>query len=162
MFSLCWVSYASVHLYREFWAQSKPVIEKDPDKYHSDKQTLSNVDFTNFLLYGMSQFINGAVADQFDLRKLMPINFIIQAIIFSLIAMTGFLSGEYAYVQFYVWLSVLGLVQSICFPAFVHVVANWFSEKNRGLAVGCFCSCVNIGNVIGAQLGQALLRAFND
>ena len=79
-----------------------------------------------------------------------------------LIAMTGFLGGEYAYVQFYVWFSLLGLVQSICFPAFVHIVANWFSEKHRGIAVGSFCSCVNIGDIIGAQIGQALLRAFDN
>ena len=75
--------------------------------------------------------------------------------------MTGFLGGEYANVQFYVWFSLLGLIQSICFPAFVHIVANWFSQKNRGIAVGSFCSCVNIGDIIGAQLGQALLRAFD-
>ena len=76
--------------------------------------------------------------------------------------MTGFLGGTYAYVQFYAWFSILGLVQSICFPAFIHIVANWFSEKKRGIAVGSFCSCVNIGDIIGAQLGQGLLRAFND
>ena len=114
------------------------------------------------MLYGFSQFVTGAVADQFDMRKLLPINFIVQAIIFFLIAMTGFLGGEYAYVQFYFWLSFLGPIQSICFPAFVHVVANWFSKKHRGIAVGCFCSCVNIGNIIGAQLGQGLLTAFNN
>ena len=79
-----------------------------------------------------------------------------------LVAMTGFLGGTYAYVQFYAWFSILGLIQSICFPAFIHIVANWFSEKNRGIAVGSFCSCVNIGNIIGAQLGQGLLSAFDN
>ena len=76
--------------------------------------------------------------------------------------MTGFLGGEYAYVQFYIWFSLLGLVQSICFPAFIHIVANWFSLRNRGTAVGGFCSCVCIGDIIGAQLGQALLRLFDN
>ena len=54
MFSLCWVSYASTHVYREFWAESKPIIEDNPDKYHSSKEILSNVDFANFMLYGCS------------------------------------------------------------------------------------------------------------
>ena len=153
MFALCYFSYASVHIYREFWSQSKPVIEDNMDKYHSSKQTLSNVDFCNFLIYGFTQFGNGALADSFNLQKLLPLNFIVQSVIFFGIAMTGFLGGEYAYVQYYAWFCLLGLIQSVCFPAFIHIVANWFSEKNRGIAVGSFCSCVNIGNIIGAQIG---------
>ena len=54
MFSLCYLSYGSVHIYREFWSVSKPAIEDDSDKYHVSKQTLSNVDFTNFMVYGLT------------------------------------------------------------------------------------------------------------
>lgn len=102
------------------------------------------------------------MADNFNLQKLLPINFLIQAVVFFAVAMTGFNGGEYAYVQFAVWLSVLGPVQSLCFPAFVHIIANWFSSKSRGLAVAGFVTCVNVGNIIGAQVGQALLRSWND
>lgn len=73
MFGLSYLSYGSVHIYREFWSQAKPVIEDNFDKYHSDKQTLSNVDFANFMIYGLSQFFNGVMADQFNLKKLLPI-----------------------------------------------------------------------------------------
>ena len=59
MFALCYASYASIHIYREFWSISKPEIEKsyeEGDKKYGDvtKQTLSNVDFTNFLVYVLS------------------------------------------------------------------------------------------------------------
>ena len=37
MFTLCYLGYSVIHVYREFWSQSKPVIEKDFSKYHSDK-----------------------------------------------------------------------------------------------------------------------------
>ena len=74
--------------------------------------------------------------------------------------MTGFVGGESSEVQFYVWFSILGLIQSICFPAFIHIVANWFPERRRGIAMCAFCSCVNIGDILGAQLGQALLSGF--
>ena len=150
MFLLCYFSYGSVHIYREFWSQSKPEIEANYAKYHSDKQTLSNVDFTNFMIYGMTQFANGVLADQINLKRLLPIVYVLQAIIYVLIAMTGFVGGAHADVQFYIWFSLLGLVQSICFPAFIHIVANWFSEKHRGMAVGGFCTCVNVGDIIGA------------
>ena len=67
MFALCYVGYGSVHVYREFWSQSKPEIEDQEDFYHCDKQTLSNIDFTNFMIYGMVQFGSGAVADEYNL-----------------------------------------------------------------------------------------------
>ena len=57
---------------------------------------------------------------------------------------------------------LLGLVQSMCFPSFIHIVANWFSKKNRGIVAGLFCTCVNVGNIVGVQLGQGLLGVFND
>ena len=41
-------------------------------------------------------------------------------------------------------------------------MANWFSDKRRGIAVGGFCTCVNIFNILGVQIGSALLRAFDD
>lgn len=94
MFALCYVGYGSVHVYREFWSQSKPEIEDQEDFYHCDKQTLSNIDFTNFMIYGLVQFGSGAVADEYNLQKLLPIVFVLQAIIFGLIAMTGFTGGE--------------------------------------------------------------------
>ena len=127
-----------------------------------DKQTLSNVDFANVLIYGFSQFGNGPLADNLDLKKYLPVVYLLQAAIFALIAMTGFLGGESSEVQFYIWFSLLGLVQSICFPAFIHIVANWFSAKNRGVAVGAFCTCVNVGDIIGAQIGQSLLTLFDN
>ena len=110
MFTISYFGYSFTHVYREFWAQSKPVIEQNYDKYHSDKEMLSNVDFANFLCYGLSLFVNGTLADQFNLQKLLPINYILQAIIYLGIAMTGFFGGTYAYVQFYVWFMLLGLI----------------------------------------------------
>ena len=102
------------------------------------------------MIYGMVQFGSGAVADEYNLQRLLPIVYVLQAIIFGLIAMTGFIGGESTSAQLYIWFSVLGFVQCICFPAFVHIAANWFSLKNRGIAVGGFCTCINIGNILGA------------
>ena len=37
MFILTYLSYGSIHCYREFWSLSKPVIEERTSKYHSSK-----------------------------------------------------------------------------------------------------------------------------
>ena len=67
--------------------------------------------------------------------------------------MTGFIGGESAELQFYIWFSMLGLTQSICFPAFIHIVANWFPKHRRGLAVGIWVTCTNFGDIVGVQVG---------
>ena len=102
------------------------------------------------------------MGDEFPLRVVLPISYLVQSITYACIAFTGFRGGEYAYIQFFAWFSILGLVQSICFPAFVSIVANWFSKEKRGLAVGGFTTCVNVGNILGTQVGSALIRLFDD
>lgn len=110
MFILCYVSYGSVHFYREFWSQSKPIIEKNMDKYHCSKEMLSYVDTVNFMVYGLAQFISGAMGDAFPLKIVMPISFLLQAACYGAIAMTGFLGNELSNVQFFAWFTILGVV----------------------------------------------------
>ena len=54
MFILTYLSYGSIHCYREFWSLSKPVIEDNTGKYHSTKSLLSDVDTVNFMVYGLA------------------------------------------------------------------------------------------------------------
>ena len=162
MFILCYLSYGSIHVYREFWASSKVIIEDSPDKYHSSKNTLSNVDTVNFMVYGLTQFISGAMGDEFNLRVVMPLSYLGSALCFGLIAMTGFIGGNATPAELYIWFTILGLAQSICFPAYVSIVANWFSKKYRGTAVTGFCTCVNVGNILGVQIASLIMRATGD
>ena len=64
-------------------------------------------------------------------------------------------------IHYYFVFALIGLTQSICFPAFNAVTAAWFSSENRGIAVVGFCTSVNIGNIIGAQLAALLLKVFS-
>ena len=162
MFTLCYISYANVHIFREFWSQSKPVIEDHPEKYHCSKSTLSDVDTVNSLIYGLTTFASGALGDAFDLRTLLPLSFFFQVLVFAAITTTGFVGGDLAYIQFGTWFALLGCAQSIFHPSLVSIVANWFPQRRRGLALAAFCTCTNVGNIIGAQVGAALLGAFND
>lgn len=110
MFLLTYLSYGSIHVYREFWSLSKPVIEDNEGKYHSSKEVLSDVDTVNFMVYGLAQFVTGAMGDEFPLRIVLPISYLTQSVVYALIAYTGFYGGSLAYVQLFVWFSILGLV----------------------------------------------------
>ena len=80
----------------------------------------------------------------------------------GLIAMTGFVGGEGSPAMFYAWFTILGFVQNICFPSFVSIVASWFSKEYRGTMVTGFCTCVNVGNILGVQIASALERAIDN
>ena len=110
MFALCYCSYATIHIYREFWSISKPAIEEFPDKFvGADKQTLSNVDFTNFLVYGLSQFVNGPIADEYNQRISLPISFMCQCTVFVCMSIMGFTGSQHASTWFYLFQIVIGL-----------------------------------------------------
>ena len=162
VFAICYLSYAVQHVYREFWSISKPKIEDKEDKYHVTEETLSNVDFTYSMIYGVGQTFSGMLADQIRLEILMPINYACQAVLYALIAMTGFLGGEHTNIQLYAWFCLLGCVESMCSAAFVQVVVNWSSKRRRGIILAWWHTCINIGDIIGAQVGSAFLAAFND
>lgn len=106
---MTYLSYGCIHIYREFWSLSKPVIEDNEGKYHSTKKLLSDVDTVNFMVYGLAQFVTGAMGDEFPLRIVLPISYLAQALTYAAIAFTGFQGGELAYVQFFAWFTILGL-----------------------------------------------------
>jgi sugar phosphate permease len=39
-------------------------------------------------------------------------------------------------------------------------MGNWFSKKHRGLIIGAWATCANIGNIIGIQLAAILIKVF--
>ena len=90
MFAMCYLSYSTIHIYREFWAISKPVIEANVDKYHTSKSILSDVDTVNFMVYGLATFVAGAVGDAYPPRIILPLSYALQAVSYGLIAFTGF------------------------------------------------------------------------
>jgi len=154
-FSLCYLSYFAVHMYRTMWSFSKVEIKADP-RYGLDSHTLSNIDTTNFLVYGLTQFVAGTLGDKFCLNLVMPISYVSQAVCYFGLAMGGlFFISSTAY--YYVFMIVIGIVQCVAFPAFIGCVAVWFPKRHRGLATTGFCTCVNIGNILGAQLSGWLL-----
>jgi len=43
----------------------------------------------------------------------------------------------------------------------IHMMGSWFSKKNRGLIIGAWATCANIGNIIGIQIAAILIKVFD-
>lgn len=52
---------------------------------------------------------------------------------------------------------LLGLVQSVDFPALVSTLANWTQRKTRGFITGVWATCSHTGNIIGMQSAALIL-----
>jgi MFS family permease len=95
--------------------------------------------------YCFMQVPSGWIVDRFGVGRAYACGFALWSIACSL---TGAFRNIAAIMFFRV---VMGVGQSVAFPASARTVANWFPDKERGL--------VNSSYLIGVRLGQALVNA---
>jgi len=158
----------AVHLFREFWAMSKKSMilqaekmeeEDKNDNFIIDKQVLSTFDTIQLFTYSIALYIGGVIGDIVDIRKLLTAAF-------ALLGFSYFLLGLGAHKQiesfffFYFVFFLIGLFSSILWPTMIHMLGNWYSKANRGLIIGAWATCANIGNIIGIQLAAILVDLF--
>lgn len=108
----------------------------------------------------MGLFVSGQLGDNFPIRIILPIGFLLVSIATFMISMGGL--WEIENVSFYViFFMISGLSQSIGWPSYIAVMGNWFSKETRGLIFGLWCSCENIGNIGGNMITNLLVTNYN-
>lgn len=75
MFALCYVSWVTVHIQREFWAMSKKNIKVDHPEL--TKTFFGAIDTSLFFTYALAQFFTGAIGDMYAKRKVLSLSFAI-------------------------------------------------------------------------------------
>lgn len=63
---------------------------------------------------------------------------------------------------YYFTFFLIGLFSSILWPSMIHMLGNWYSKTNRGLIIGAWATCANVGNILGIQLAAILIKRFNN
>ena len=118
------------------------------DSFMIDKKTLSRFDTVQLFTYSMALFIGGVVGDMFDIRKLLTVAYSLLGLAYFLLGL-GAHNEIQSYFYFYFVFFLIGLFSSILWPTMIHMMGNWYSKKNRGLIIGAWATCANIGNIIG-------------
>lgn len=100
-------------------------------------------------------FISGVLGDNFPIRIILPIGYLIVSAMTIMISFGGEwrIKSVFYYIVFF---SISGLCQSIGWPSFIAVMGNWFSKESRGLVFGVWCTCQNMGNIGGNILANRL------
>ncbi len=94
--------------------------------------------------YSFMQVPSGWVVDRFGVRRAYALGYVFWSVMSSV---TGFARGLGALIAARV---LLGVGQSVAFPASARAVANWFHDRERGT--------VTAGYLTGVRLGQALIN----
>jgi MFS transporter, ACS family, D-galactonate transporter len=108
-----------------------------------------------FWSYAVLQIPAGWAVDRFGVKRAYACGFIIWSFASVL---TGFATGIAALVFLRM---LLGIGQSIAFPASARAVANWFQNKERGLVTGGYLAGVRYGQALIAAVGAYLLISYS-
>jgi MFS family permease len=108
-----------------------------------------------FFLYSFMQMPAGWLVDRFGVKKAYALGFIVWSIASAL---TGLAGGFYTLVAFQL---VLGVGQSVAFPASARAVANWFQNKERGTVTASYLTGVRIGQALAGAVGAYFLARYS-
>ena len=155
IFLICYFSYSLLHVYREFWSMSKKALELEDNTI--DSELLSKFDTVYLFTYSLCTFLGGVAGDVINVRILIAVSTQLQVICFLALGMAGYLNIQ-SPIYFYLVFMGIGFSSSSIFPSIVHTLGNWFSKTHRGVIIGLWATCANIGNILGVQIASIILK----
>jgi phosphoglycerate transporter family protein len=133
------VGYAMYYFVRKNLSFAMPVME---EQLHVTKTTLGIYLSAHGIVYGVSKFLNGIVADRVNARWFMPLGLILSAIV------NIFFGFSTAVVTLGILWVINGWVQGMGFPPCARLMVHWFSPKELATKMGIW----NTSHCIGAAL----------
>ena len=122
---------------------------------HISKTDMGFLLSTFFFLYSFMQMPAGWLVDRFGVKKAYALGFIVWSIAS---ACTGLAGGFYTLIIFQL---ILGVGQSVAFPASAAAVANWFQNKERGIVTASYLTGVRIGQALAGAIGAYFLVRYS-
>jgi len=122
-----WLTYGSFYFCRNNLGVALPGLQAE---FGYSKSQLGTVLMALKLAYGVGQFINGQMAEQWPPRRLLALGMLASA---ALNVVFGWATALYFLT--FVW-ACNGYVQALGWPPTMRVAANWFPALQRGRAIG--------------------------
>jgi MFS transporter, ACS family, hexuronate transporter len=98
--------------------------------------------------YAVGFLLFGQIIDKLGAKRGYVIAVVVWTAAHLACAFVGFLPASWVLISFTVSYTVLGLGQGGNFPAALKVVAEWFPQRERSLAVGIFNAGTNLGAIV--------------
>lgn len=98
----------------------------------------------------------GNLSSKVNLKYFVGIGMLLSAFFYMFFSMTYLIGHTYNYALIVVTMCLNGLFQSTGWPGVMGVVGNWFGKGKRGLLMGFWGICANVGNIIALVLCNIL------
>jgi sugar phosphate permease len=122
------------------------------EKYHTFTHLeVTQINFLFLIFYAPGNIISGHFADRINVRRFLVISYALISVLTLLLGSLMFLGIKNWYIFTAVEIGE-GLIQSMGFPTNLAIICNWFPKKGRGIIVGIWASCQNVGDIVGTQM----------
>jgi OPA family glycerol-3-phosphate transporter-like MFS transporter len=155
IFFITWLAYAGFYLTRLSFSVAKIGIDKDPGLELS-KSMMGIIDGVYLAAYAVGQFVWGMSGDRFGTRKVILIGMFV-----SVIAGFGMGVSPVA-LLFGVFFCIQGLCQSTGWAPLAKNMSYFFSQKERGVVMGLWCTNYAIGGVVAVMLAGYIADYFDN
>ena len=124
------------------------------DEFHISNTQLGTLLAAFFWTYGLMQMPAGWLVDRFDVKWVFAAGFFLWSIA---TAVTGLLHGFTALIAVRV---ILGVGESVAFPAYSKVLSTYFPESRRGFSNALLIAGLSLGPAVGILVGGTVVEAF--
>jgi len=143
IFFITWLAYVGFYLTRKSFSVAKIGMSTDPDIMLTKLQ-MSQIDAAYLIAYAVGQFVWGIFGDKFGARKIILIGMLVSIL-------TAFLMGASSLVVLLgVFFCIQGFCQSTGWAPLTKNISYWFSQKERGVVMGWWCSNYAVGGLIAS------------
>ena len=145
IFAVTWIAYAGFNLTRK----SFPVAKVDIGPGTAVGLTawqMAWIDGAFLFAYAIGQFVSGIAGDRFGTRKVILVG------MFGSVVAGALMGGANSAAALGVWFFIQGLFQSSGWAPLLKNVGNFFSRRERGFALGLWCTNYAIGGLAASAL----------
>jgi sugar phosphate permease len=147
IFNLTWLTYFSYYFTRKFYSVVKSSLGATAGQ-------LAIIDTAYTSAYAVGQFVNGVLADRIGPRRLLSIGMLSSA---SLVLLFGLSDSV---VVFGIVYGINGLAQSTGWPGTGRAMASWFSTRDRGVVMGYWGTCYQVGGLYATTMATWCMDFF--
>ncbi|MFA6449519.1 MAG: MFS transporter [bacterium] len=150
-FIIIWFVYGGYYLTRKSFAVCKSSIMSD---LHLNTEQIGWIGGAFLGMYAIGQLLNGMLGDRLGPRVTLSVGMIVSALAAAWFGLTTSLA-----MMIFVW-GLSGYFQSTGWPGSIKSMSLWFSFRERGLIMGVWSTCYQIGGALASALAAFTLSRW--
>jgi sugar phosphate permease len=147
-FTILWFVYAGFYLTRKNLSVCKTTLI---DQHGMTTAELGWIEGAYLAMYALGQFLNGMLGDRLGARVMLAIGMISSA---AMSLLFGFVPAFFMLVL--IW-AMNGYMQSSGWANCVKSMTQWFATRERGVIMGFWCTCYQIGSFVAGFIATYCL-----